>query len=328
VLHGDLLVESAVDHALSGAYEEARAEIKAAMPMIGEAPTARHIAIFAALAVGMALDDRDLLGNEPDAAFIEGAFATGAPRIYGPLAALCAQLRAARGERDAARTILHRALRAVTAGPHVFGSFPLTIVGAQLCDRGGATDVRQLCALTAGAGPPSQHAAELAEAILERRFGEPYSAVARAQAAAAGFAAVGWPFYEAIARETAGDDDAAQRIRERIGYRGKIASRVHAADDSLAPALTPREWQIAQLVASGKTNRDIATALSVSVKLVEKHLSSAYLKLGLTSRSQLTARIIACEADGRGPSDARQLASAGGRVFPNTRARRCTVRSS
>lgn len=51
--------------------------------------------------------------------------------------------------------------------------------------------------------------------------------------------------------------------------------------------LTPRQFEIAQLVASGKSNRDIAAFLCVSTRTVENHLYSMYAKLGVRSRTEL-----------------------------------------
>jgi DNA-binding NarL/FixJ family response regulator len=56
--------------------------------------------------------------------------------------------------------------------------------------------------------------------------------------------------------------------------------------------LTRREREVAELIASGKDNRAVADALSVSKKTVEKYLTSIYLKLGLTSRAQLAAFMV------------------------------------
>jgi DNA-binding CsgD family transcriptional regulator len=52
-------------------------------------------------------------------------------------------------------------------------------------------------------------------------------------------------------------------------------------------SLTPQELAVARLVATGRTNRQTAAALVVSVKTIEYHLGNAYAKLGVTSRTQL-----------------------------------------
>ena len=51
--------------------------------------------------------------------------------------------------------------------------------------------------------------------------------------------------------------------------------------------LTPHELQVALLVAQGLTNREAGTALFLSPKTIEHHLSAIYRKLGLRSRTQL-----------------------------------------
>jgi DNA-binding CsgD family transcriptional regulator len=56
------------------------------------------------------------------------------------------------------------------------------------------------------------------------------------------------------------------------------------------PQLTPQERSVAELVASGMTNREVAAELLVSVKTVEVHLTRIYAKLGIASRAQLAAR--------------------------------------
>ena len=50
--------------------------------------------------------------------------------------------------------------------------------------------------------------------------------------------------------------------------------------------LTPAEQRIAELAATGLTNRAVAAALFVSPKTVEANLTRAYRKLGVTSRAQ------------------------------------------
>ena len=51
--------------------------------------------------------------------------------------------------------------------------------------------------------------------------------------------------------------------------------------------LTPSELPVARLVAKGRTNKEAAAELYVSVKTVEHHLSNIYMKLGVRSRREL-----------------------------------------
>ena len=55
-------------------------------------------------------------------------------------------------------------------------------------------------------------------------------------------------------------------------------------------ALTEREVTVAGLVASGLTNRQVATELMISAKAVEYHLRKIYRKLGVRTRSELASR--------------------------------------
>jgi DNA-binding CsgD family transcriptional regulator/Flp pilus assembly protein TadD len=55
--------------------------------------------------------------------------------------------------------------------------------------------------------------------------------------------------------------------------------------------LTPTELQVAQLVATGQTNREVADALFLSVRTVETNLTRVYRKLGLRSRTELAAHL-------------------------------------
>jgi DNA-binding CsgD family transcriptional regulator len=55
------------------------------------------------------------------------------------------------------------------------------------------------------------------------------------------------------------------------------------------PDLTPQEQSIARLVATGRTNREVAAELLLSAKTVEMHLTRIYAKLGISSRARLVA---------------------------------------
>jgi len=59
----------------------------------------------------------------------------------------------------------------------------------------------------------------------------------------------------------------------------------HAAADPLAQ-LTPRETDVLKGLAQGRSNREIARALSVSDETVKSHVSSILAKLGLADRTQ------------------------------------------
>jgi DNA-binding CsgD family transcriptional regulator len=54
-----------------------------------------------------------------------------------------------------------------------------------------------------------------------------------------------------------------------------------------AERLTPGERRVAELAAAGRSNRQIANALFITVKAVEWHLSNAYRKLDVRGRSDL-----------------------------------------
>jgi DNA-binding CsgD family transcriptional regulator len=57
--------------------------------------------------------------------------------------------------------------------------------------------------------------------------------------------------------------------------------------DATAAILSPREREVADLAASGHSNDEIAGILHISLRTVEKHVSSSLRKLNLRSRVQL-----------------------------------------
>jgi DNA-binding NarL/FixJ family response regulator len=99
---------------------------------------------------------------------------------------------------------------------------------------------------------------------------------------------------KALARSSVQD---AQEIFERHGAR-LWAERASAELDSLglhrsgADELSPAERRVAELAASGSTNREIASTLFMSPKTVEAHLAHCYSKLGIRSRAQLGTRLV------------------------------------
>jgi DNA-binding CsgD family transcriptional regulator len=68
-------------------------------------------------------------------------------------------------------------------------------------------------------------------------------------------------------------------------------ARVGARRPTPSGELTPAELRTAELAAKGLANKEIAQALYVAVNTVEVHLSHAYAKLGVRSRTQLAQRL-------------------------------------
>jgi DNA-binding CsgD family transcriptional regulator len=67
-------------------------------------------------------------------------------------------------------------------------------------------------------------------------------------------------------------------------------------------ALTPAEERVAALVATGKTNREVAAALFVSERTVEGHLSRIFGKLGVRHRTELARALASRQSQGVGES--------------------------
>ena len=63
--------------------------------------------------------------------------------------------------------------------------------------------------------------------------------------------------------------------------------RLRSRDAAADAALTSQETRVALLVAQGRTNREVATALFLSPKTVEHHLGAVLRKRGLRSRTEL-----------------------------------------
>jgi DNA-binding CsgD family transcriptional regulator len=145
--------------------------------------------------------------------------------------------------------------------------------------------------------------------------GDLAAAAAEAAAALAAPAAGPGPFARArlelaagAARRAGGDRDGAaaalgdaHRRFEALGaapWAGRAAAELAAAGRRGAAGprrpgpgagLTVQERAVAHVVAKGRTNREAADELFVSIKTVEHHLSRIYAKLGVRSRTELAA---------------------------------------
>jgi DNA-binding NarL/FixJ family response regulator len=64
--------------------------------------------------------------------------------------------------------------------------------------------------------------------------------------------------------------------------------RARTGEAAPADPLTPRELQVVKLIAEAHTNAQIADALQISVKTVERHRENLLAKLGMRDRVELT----------------------------------------
>jgi DNA-binding CsgD family transcriptional regulator len=117
----------------------------------------------------------------------------------------------------------------------------------------------------------------LAYGLLQRRKNERRLADESLTQALSLFDDLGAPLWAARAR------------RELRPIGGRPTSRL---------TLTSSEQHVAELAASGMTNREVAAALSISPKTVEATLARAYRKLQIHSRAELGARIAAHDSTG------------------------------
>ena len=181
-----------------------------------------------------------------------------------------AALRLGRRE-DAERLIAEETVLAERFGaPRALG---VVRRAAALLERGPATEdgLHSAAAFFAGCGARVEHAHTLVElGAAIRRNGRPVDAREILR--------------EALRQaEAIGAVTAARRARDEIGLAG---GRAPARRD-VAGELSPSELRVASLAASGRTNRQIADELYVTVKAVEWHLGNSYRKLDIRGRDGL-----------------------------------------
>jgi DNA-binding CsgD family transcriptional regulator len=98
----------------------------------------------------------------------------------------------------------------------------------------------------------------------------------------------------AVAWRRRGDQRAGIAAERRAGW---LASRCEGADTpalrggEARARLTAAEWEAAQLAASGRSNKQIAEDLTVSVRTIENRLQHVYGKLGISSRAELAGAL-------------------------------------
>lgn len=184
------------------------------------------------------------------------------------------------GELGQARTVLARLERRGRTLPRrwIDVALPRTralLLAAEGDLAGALVAVREVDA-TAAAALPFEHAwTLLVRGRLERRARQRTKAAESLGGALAIFERLGAPAFAERARGELA----------RVGLR-------HAPG-----VLTPSERRIAELAASGLTNREVAEVAFVSPKTVEANLARVYRKLGIRSRAELGARMAAVRGE-------------------------------
>jgi DNA-binding CsgD family transcriptional regulator len=117
--------------------------------------------------------------------------------------------------------------------------------------------------------PYGRARAYLALGVVRRRAREKRGARDAIETALSGFGELGAATWVDVARKELG----------RIGGRTR------------EDGLTAAERRVADLVAKGKTNREVAAALFLGERTVASHLTHIYAKLGVRSRTELARKL-------------------------------------
>lgn len=80
-------------------------------------------------------------------------------------------------------------------------------------------------------------------------------------------------------------------VDEVRNFLAHDAARIEGGLDYLRAGLSVRELEVIRLAAQGRTNLEIGDALSLSVRTVERHLSNAYDKLGVSGKAARAAAV-------------------------------------
>ena len=249
----------------------------------------------------------EVLRLQGDFAAAEQAYRAASRHGWEPQPGM-AQLRLAQGNLDAAAAAIRRAISETTAPLKRAALLPAHIE-IELAV-GDVEEARAACrelgdfAETFGSTMLSALAAHSRGAI-QLAEGDARAALVSLRQAARLWQELEAPYETARARSligsacrALGDEDAAELELEaardsfrELGAAPDLArldvQATSALDDS--HGLTPRELEVLRLVASGKSNREIAAALVISEHTVARHVQNIFAKLGLSSRSAATA---------------------------------------
>ena len=286
---------AAVEHVRTGDFRSARSIVGAALARDATDP---YLA-GAALHVGRVLDERPLL-EAVDAAALWHAVVRGGS--HDAIAFFGGAYAAAIGESLAAREILETAL---SSGASFDASIETILAAAELGERTlRARVLVKIEPIANDAAAALRGMFEHASALTAFAAGDAERARIHGARARLAYLRAGWTYYAARADELCGDKRSAQRTYRRLGATNEL-KRLAATAPSAAPGealLSPREREVADLVAAGLANKAIAQRLFISPKTVEKNITALYGKLGVATRVQLARRILGNAPPGKAPA--------------------------
>ncbi|MGZ8512737.1 MAG: LuxR C-terminal-related transcriptional regulator [Candidatus Limnocylindria bacterium] len=284
---------------LRGAWPEAEAEAVLA--------TEQLMVVDPAIAAAAFLQVAEIRRRTGDLVGAEAAYTRAHELGQDPQPGL-ALLRLAQGKTDAARSAIDAALegepRAVARTKLLAARVDIALAEGEIdAARAGALGLAVIAEET---GTPAFAAmATTAAGAVALAEDEAATALAQLRDAVAAWQDLRLPYEAARARvlyaralRASGDDDgAALELRAALAMFEGLGAVPDAeatrgllgAPGALPAGLTAREAEVLRLVASGKTNRDIAVELVISEHTVSRHLQNMYAKLGVSSRSAATA---------------------------------------
>ncbi len=276
---------AAIELVRSGEFRAARSIVEAELPRSATDPYVGA----AALHLGRLLDDAPLRDAINPSALWQAVVRGGSQDAVAFFGGAYAQTI---GEPLAAREVLAVALR---SGGSLEASIETILVAAELGDRPlRARALAKIEPQDADAVPGLHGVFEHARALAERAGGGPERAREFAARARLAYVRAGWAYYAARADELSGNERAAEhtyrRLRAVHDLNRLAGSRTPSAAGNTA-GLSPREREVADLVAAGFSNKAIAERLRISAKTVEKNITAIYDKLGVSKRVQLAQRI-------------------------------------
>jgi DNA-binding CsgD family transcriptional regulator len=286
------LVNRAALETLAGEYTAARSTTAEAMSVCGDLDPALVLPRLGdfAIALGLRLQDDELVRHLAQPKTLEMAFRSRETTRIAALSAAFVELAATNGDVAGARTLLHRALGAISS---IEPAPALAVLAAAHAE---PADVATARALLVRWAEPVENRAGRAYLALFDAYAARSNDDARllAQSAAHAFATLRIPYYEALALEIACHPERALAIYRQIGNlrdAARVERELTNRRGRTKEQLTGRERDIAQLVAQGKSNAEIAAHFVLSQRTVENHVSSILHKLGLRSRTELALHV-------------------------------------